>query len=393
MSFEPLRGVRVVDLTSSLAGPWCTQILAALGAEVVKIEHPERGDEARAWGPEFRDGSSVMFFAANAGKRSLALDVKTDAGLAALLRLAERADVVVQSLRPGRAAALGFGPETLRASNPDLVYCTIGAFGHTGPLARQPGYDPLMQAFGGLISVTGEEDGPGVRAGTSVIDLGTGVWAALAIVAALKEGGGRTLDVSLYETALALLPYQLVDALGTGAVPARHGTAFPLIVPYEVFATRDGELMIAAANDRLYASLCDALDLPELARDPRFATNPDRIAAKSELLPILEERIARDDTATILALLDDAGVPCAPVRDVGEVARDEQTRALGILQDLGGAATVALPLSADGERPQYPSPPPVLGVDSLAVLREAGYSEEELAELVREGIVGDGHAR
>jgi crotonobetainyl-CoA:carnitine CoA-transferase CaiB-like acyl-CoA transferase len=319
--------------------------------------------------------------------------VKTDAGLAALLRLAERADVVVQSLRPGRAAALGFGPETLRASNPDLVYCTIGAFGHTGPLARQPGYDPLMQAFAGLISVTGEEDGPGVRAGTSVIDLGTGVWAALAIVAALKEGGGRTLDVSLYETALALLPYQLADALGTGAVPARHGTAFPLIVPYEVFATRDGELMIAAANDRLYASLCDALDLPELARDPRFATNPDRIAAKSELLPILEERIARDDTATILALLDDAGVPCAPVRDVGEVARDEQTRALGILQDLGGAATVALPLSADGERPQYPSPPPVLGVDSLAVLREAGYSEEELAELVREGIVGDGHAR
>src|SRR5687767_5326038 len=219
LSFLPLAGIRIVDVTSSLAGPWCTQILAALGADVVKVEHPGRGDEARAWGPEFHEGSSVMFFAANAGKRSLALDLKTDAGLAALQRLVTRADVFVQSMRPGSAERIGFGPGTLRASSPRLVYCSIGAFGRTGPLSRAPGYDPLMQAYGGILSVTGEEGRPGVRIGTSVVDLGTGVWAALGIVAALHErertGAGCVLDVSLFETTLALLPYQLADFLGT----------------------------------------------------------------------------------------------------------------------------------------------------------------------------------
>lgn len=393
MGFQPLTGVRVLDVTSSLAGPWCTQILAALGADVVKIEHPGRGDESRAWGPEFRDGASVMFFAANAGKRSVALDLKTEAGLAALLRLAARADVFVQSLRPGRAEALGFGPATLRAANPKLVYCTIGAFGRSGPLAEQPGYDPLMQAYAGILSVTGAEGEGPARIGTSVIDLGTGVWAALAVLAALHEGTGRELDVSLYETALALLPYQLADYLGTGTLPGRHGTGFALISPYGVFATADGELMVAAANDRLYAALCEALGLGELIGDPRFATNPERVANRDELVPLLEARFVRDDTATIRALLDRAGVPYAPVQDVGRVARDPQTQALGILQDLGGAQSVALPLSADGERPRYPSPPPALGASSLDVLREAGYSDEELAGLVRDGIVGDGHAR
>ena len=259
MSFEPLRGIRVVDLTSSLAGPTCTQILAALGADVVKVEQPQRGDEARAWGPQFFEGGSVMFFAANTSKRSLALDFKTAAGMEALLRLVDRADVFVQSLRPGTAERLGLGADALRARNERLVYCSVGAFGREGPLARQPGYDPLMQAFTGLVSITGEAGRPGVSVGTSLIDLGTGVWAALGVVAALHEraqtGRGREVDVALFETGLSLVAYQLTDALRTGVAPGRSGTAFPLIAPYEVFATSDGELMIAAANDRLFAQL------------------------------------------------------------------------------------------------------------------------------------------
>lgn len=378
-------------MTSSLAGPWCTQILASLGADIVKVEHPAHGDEARAWGPEFYEGASVMFFVANAGKRSLALDIKTDAGLAALQRVAERADVFVQSMRPGAAERLGFGPERLRATSPRLVYLSIGAFGRRGPLARAPGYDPLMQAYAGILSITGEQGRSGVRVGTSVVDLGTGVWAALAVVAALHErertGVGRTLDISLFETALALVPYQIADNLETGAVPATHGTGFPLIVPYEVFDTMDGAVMIAAANDRLFGALCETLGIGELARDPRFETNPLRVEHRDELLPPLRERISRESTASLLDLLGDAGVPASPVQDIGDVAHAEQTQALEILQQLAGKRTVAPPVSADDERLTYPSPPPRLGEHSREILREAGHDDAELDELERDGVL------
>ena len=391
MTFLPLGDVRVLDLTSSLAGPYCTEILAAFGADVVKVEHPQRGDEARAWGPPFFPGGSALFFAANAGKRSLALDLKAPAGREALLRLVDGADVLLQSMRPGAAERLGLGPAAVRARNPRLVYCSIGAYGRSGPLRDLPGYDPLMQAHAGLISVTGEPDRPGVRVGASVVDQTTGMWAALAILAALRErdatGRGREVDVALYETALALVGYHLVEALATGRPPGRHGTAFPLIVPYEVFATADGELMIAAANDGLFARLCAALGLPDLADDARFATNPLRVRHRAELIPRLERRLAEEPSATWVERLRAAGVPVAPVQDLVEVAEDEQTRALGILHELGGMTAVGPPLVVDDDRVPFRLPPPLLGEHSADVLREGGYADEDIAALAATGVV------
>lgn len=382
--FLPLDGVRVVDVTSSLAGPYCTEILAALGADVVKIERPDRGDEARAWGPPFWEDGSVMFYAANLSKRSLALDVKR--GRDVLLRLVDRADVFLQSLRPGTAERLGLGSEELRRRNPRLVTCDIGAFGRAGPLRDNAGYDPLVQAFSGLMSVTGEAERPPVRIGASIVDQGTGLWAALGIVAALHAGGGRAVDVSLFETALGWLPYQAASYLRSGESPGRHGTAFPLIAPYQVFAARDGELMIAAANDGLFQRLCASIDAPALAEDERYATNPERLRRREELAAAIAQHVARFDVAELLARLDDAGVPAARVNDVGAAVSHEQTTALGLVQNMP-EATLALPLSVDGDRVLHRAPPPRLGEHSAAVLRETGYGDAEIAALARDGVI------
>ena len=359
MSFAPLDGIRVVDVTASLAGPTCTQLLAALGADVLKIEPPV-GDHARHWGPPFVGGDGALFFAANAGKRSRVLDLRRD--IDELLALVDEADVFVVSLRPGLAEELGLDAGSLLARNARLVHCTIGAYGREGPLADRPGYDPLMQAAAGIMSVTGEADRPPVRVGVSLIDFATGQWAAIGILAALleraRDGKGRAVDTSLYETALYAMSSHIAGYVASGEVPARHGSAFLPIAPYEVFPTSDGALMISAGSDALWTRLRAALGLPD---DERFRTNPDRVRNRGALSAWLAEVLRTRTGAEWEAALTEAGVPVSPVRDVAEVVAHAQTQALGILQELGAGTTVAPPLTVDGERLRYPSPPPALG--------------------------------
>src|SRR3954469_10389012 len=384
MSFAPLAGVRVVDVTTSYAGPTCTQLLGALGAEVIKVE-PTSGDEARFWGPPFAGGLGTLFVAANSGKRSVALDLRR--GNDVVLRLVDGADVFVQSLRPGLADELGLGADALRARKPELVHCTISSYGRAGPKAKLPGYDPLLQAAAGLISITGEPERPGIRVGVSLIDHTPGMYAACAILAALHAGGGTTLDVSLWEAALSYVSYHLIGNLETGGVPTRQGTAFHAIAPYQVFPASDGGLMITCANDNLYRRLVDALGLPELADDPRFRTNPDRVANREALTELLSERLQQDTRAAWLEKLAAANVPAAPVQDIGEVVGDPQLEAVGILQRQGEFTTLGPAFSVDGERPGYASPPPALGAHTAEVLREAGYSDDELSAMAAEGII------
>jgi len=396
MALRPLAGMRVLDVTTSIAGPYCTEILGSLGADVVKVERPDTGDDGRAWGPPFWNGESAMFLAVNADKRSLAVSLSDPRGLEAVVRLADTADVFVQSLRPGLAERLGLGPDDLRRRNPRLVYCSVGAYGRVGPLADEPGYDALMQAAGGLISMTGEPGRHGVRVGSSLIDMGTGMWAALGVLAALLErersGEGSVVDTSLYETALGYIGYHLVGYLADGTVPTGQGTVFPMVAPYQVFPTRDGELMVAGGNDRLFGSLCRVLGLDELVTDDRFRTNPDRVRNREELVAIVSEQLRERDSAEWQDLLAAAGVPVAPVADVADIVESRQTEALGILQPLAhegipGLRLPALPLSFDHERATFRAAPPAVGEHTAELLAEADYSADEIAALEADGVI------
>ena len=395
----PLAGLTVLDLTQNVAGPFCTQILGDLGSDVVKIERPGRGDEIRAWAPPRWGSESAAFLALNRNKRSLALDVKAPEARPIVDRLVAAADVLVQSFRPGAAEALGFGSAAARARNPRLVYCSVTAFGTRGPLRDLPGYDPMMQAYAGLMSLTGHPGQPPVRSGTSIVDMGTGMWAALAILAALRErertGQGCEITTALFDTAIAWIPYQLMGYLGSGEVPGPYGSHAGIIVPYGTFETADGHLMIAAPTDALFVRLCGVLERPDLAADPRFADNPSRVRHRAELLPALESATRRHPTGALLERLRAADVTCAPLQSLDQVAADAQTKASEMLAPtphpaLPDLQTVALPIRWDGTRPSPRRPPPRVGEHTAEILAGLGLSGAEIAALRTRGVVGEG---
>ncbi|CAA9414618.1 MAG: CAIB/BAIF family protein [uncultured Ramlibacter sp.] len=362
----------VVELGHSVAAPFAGQILADLGAEVIKVEKPA-GDDARHWGPPFVDGAAATFQSLNRNKRSLVLDLRDPAAFARLNALIDdRADVVLQNMRPGQVESLKLDAATLRARKPALVYCNLGAFGSVGPLAGRPGYDPLMQAFSGIMSVVGEPGGNPVRVGPSIVDMGAGMWAALGIVSLLMRrratGEGGVADVSLFETAAAWMTMYSAQYLADGRLPGKNGSGQTGIVPYRAYRTTDGDLVVAAGNNELFRRLCKVLEHAEWIDDPRFADNPSRVANAQVLYAMLEECFARKSNAQWTGLLDEAGIPSAPVQDVAGMLRHPQTEALGLVQPVPGSSIplMGLPLRLDGARPQPRSASPKLGEMSAA---------------------------
>jgi crotonobetainyl-CoA:carnitine CoA-transferase CaiB-like acyl-CoA transferase len=392
-----LAGLHVLDLTRNLAGPYCTMLLGDLGADVVKIEAPGGGDDTRAWTPPDWNGESPTFLAANRNKRSIAVDLDHPAGADVVRALARRADVVVESFRPGALDRRGLGYDALAAGNPGVVWCSISAFGRTGPLAGRPGYDPVLQARTGIMSMTGFPDAGPARLGIGAIDLGTALWATVAIQAALAEraqtGTGTRIDTSLYEVAVWWLSYHLEGYLATGQSPQRGGTSIAFIAPYEVFPTADGGgVMVAAANDNLFANLCRALGVTELATDPRFATNADRVANRDVLRALVADRTAHHTAPALEELLERHAVPCSRIRSVGETAEDEQTAVLGMLANLAhpripDLRVIDMPVSEGGARASLRHPPPLLGEHTDAVLADLGYADEEVRRLRADGAV------
>ena len=368
-----LDGLKVFELGSSVAGPYGAWILAQFGAEVIKVERPVTGDDARHWGPPFWHGSAAYFQALNRDKHGITVDFKNPEEVERLRRLIIESDgVVLQNFRPGLVAELGISAADIRRENNKVIYCNIGAFGDAGPYKERRGYDPLMQASAGLMSVTGEGgDRPPVRVGTSIIDMGTGMWTALGIMAAVRQrdgsGEGCTIDASLYETAIAWMTYHAAAYDASGDIPKAAGSGMNAIVPYQAYECSDGYLVVAAGGDSLFLRLSKVLGHPEWPEDPRFKTNPDRVQNRNAINNAITEVMQKDTRAHWQEVLEDGGIPNAPILHMGEVLTHPQTEALGIVQKdpaIDDMRLVGLPMKFDGERPPYRRTPPALGQDN-----------------------------
>jgi crotonobetainyl-CoA:carnitine CoA-transferase CaiB-like acyl-CoA transferase len=395
----PLSGIRVLDVTRVMAGPYCTMLLGFLGAEILKVEDPDGGDPSRAASLYFDRGLSAFFISGNAAKKSVTLNLKAPRGREVLWALAGRCDVFVENFRPGVAEKLGIAPAALRAANPRLITCSISGYGSWGPYRDYPAFDLTVQAMAGGMSITGEPGSPPVKMGVPIGDLGAGVFGAYGIVAALYERGrtghGTHVDIGMFDVQLSLLNYHAQYYLTSGVNPEPVGSAHPNTVPYQAFKTRDGFLAVAILGaERFWPRYCEAIGLPELGRDPRFATNAQRVEQKAGLLPLLEARLAQRSTAEWMEALTKAEVPCAPVNRVGQALESPQTAAREMLENVphpaaeGAITLVGNPVKIEGNEGTPIGPPPLLGQHTEEVLRGLlGYDAAAIAALRAEGVI------
>ena len=393
---KPLENLRVLDLARVLSGPYCTMVLADLGADVIKVERPGSGDDTRGWVPPFIGDESAYFLSVNRNKRSLTLDLKSDEGKEVVYRLARWADVVVENFRPGTADKLGVGYDTLRDLNPRLIYCAISGFGQTGPYRDKPGYDAIGQAMGGLMSVTGYPELPPVRFGVAIADLGAAMWSLVGILSALRvreeTGRGQYIDTSLFEGQLSWLTYIAGNYFATGQTPERHGSAHPNIVPYQAFETADGNVMVTVGNDSLWQKFAVALGLDEMAADPKYRTNEKRAEHRDELTERLSKVFRKKTTDEWLEVLDESGVPAAPIQSVADVVADPHAAARDMFVKLqhptaGEITVTGIPVKFSQTPGEITTPPPTLGQHSEEVLKELGYGPGEIAELREQNII------
>lgn len=394
---QALEGLRVLDLTRVLVGPYATMILADLGADVVKIEVPGGGDDSRAFPPHV-GGESAYFMSLNRNKRSLTLNLKQAASKQLFLALVQQADVLVENFRPGTMARLGLDYETLKAVNPRLVYAAASGFGHSGPYSPRPAYDAVVQAMGGIMSITGHEDGRPTRVGTSIGDIAAGLFATIGILAAVmhrdKTGEGQMVDVAMLDCQVAILENAIARYAVTGETPGPIGNRHPSIVPFEPFDTADGQIMIAAGNDGLWGKLCAALELNGLRDDPRFATNPLRITHYEELRPLLAEAVAQKETAVWQTILDAAGIPNGPINAVDAVIRDPQVRAREMIVEVdhptaGKTLLPGVPIKLSATPGAVRRPSPLLGEHTAEILAEwLGYDAAQITALQQAGVFG-----
>jgi crotonobetainyl-CoA:carnitine CoA-transferase CaiB-like acyl-CoA transferase len=392
-----LDGLRVLDLSRVLAGPFCTMLLGDLGADVIKVENPDGGDDTRRWGPPFLAGESAYFLGVNRNKRSVTINLKSPAGQDVVRRLAERSDVFIENMRPGTLERWGLDVARLRRLNPRLVTCTLSAFGQDGPYRDDPGYDFTLQALTGLMSITGQPDGEPTKVGVALIDVITGLFAASSILAALRardsSGHGQHVDVSLFESGLAALVNVASGYLASGVRPRRYGNAHASIVPYQVFPARDRSFALAIGNDRQFAQLCACLGHPEWAADARFATNPARVANREALIALLSAEFVQRDVADWEARLRAEGLPCAPINHVDEAFAHPQAQALDVIERIlhptaGVVPLVRAPFHLSETPAQTRRPPPTLGEHTHEVLRDAlGLGAAEIEDLRRSSAI------
>ncbi|HWI20544.1 MAG TPA: CoA transferase [Vicinamibacterales bacterium] len=392
----PLAGFTIVDLTRVLSGPYCTMVLADLGARVIKVEQPGKGDDTRHWGPPFLGTESAYFLSINRNKESVTLDFKPKEGRDVLERLIARADVFVENFRPGTIERAGFGWDAVHQRHPRLVYASISGYGQTGPRRDEAGYDAVMQAEGGLMSVTGDPDRPGYRLGVAITDMVSGLYCAQGITAALlareRSGIGQRVDIGMLDTTAALLTYQAANWFANGRIPPRQGNRHATIAPYETFTTKDGDIVIAVGNDPTWQKFCPAIGLPELASDPRFTTNKDRMEHYEAMRPPIAAAFRTKTSAEWIEILNRAGVANGEVRNIGQMLSDEQLESREMIKTLmhptvGATRVIGAPIKLSENAATVRTPPPVLGQHTEAILAELGYDAAEVAALREKRVV------